>query len=180
MSEEAGTCRNRPTADGLCTYGYNGGYVIENRRTSGTCTSRYPVDLPPHVRIETAVTKLGGVHGSYWLAFGVPDSGSEGKYTFEINNVGKYKLSRRVGGRWQTLIPWKTSEALLPGESVTNRLAVEIRGRSLTFFVNEREVNNYTAETEVNGRVSLEVNGIKNGEAPLKVGFDYLHAIALP
>jgi hypothetical protein len=61
-------------------------------------------------------------------------------YRFEISGDGYYAVQAPKGSvGWEFLVDWTASEAIHPGRE-TNRLKVECRGATMTFFVNDVEL----------------------------------------
>ncbi len=126
----------------------------------GPASSAGVGSLDASVRIETSVKLLSGKQDAdFGLKFGAqPRPGSDvgNFYTFGITANGGYQLFHLVNNKWSKLFDpektqYPTDPAIKTGTGETNRIAVEIRGRSLTFFVNNKRVRSYEAATEVRG-----------------------------
>lgn len=83
------------------------------------------------------------------------DSGETGYYYFKLSEQDQYSVKIHYSDAWETLIPWTTSSAILPGQ--LNRIAVVAQGRELAFFINDRFVADITDERILSGDVGLAV-----------------------
>ena len=131
---------------------------LENSARDMVCVTGYPSDpLDDNVRIEVVVTRLGASrHGLLVLGFG-RDPELAGQYSFSVTADRRVELCRSDGGTCQRLIYKTGVAAIQTGSADENRLAVEVRGRRITLFVNGQSIDSYTANRSVVGALSLGV-----------------------
>lgn len=145
--------------DGLCAARpHPRGLRVENRRRGMGCAIGYPLELgDENVRVELTVVELQGKRGAMAaLGFG-KSSESWDQYSFGVTNEGLFELCMSVAGRCQQLLFQKRVAGIhLPGQSAT-RLKVEIRGREVSFYIDDERVGTYTAARAVVGSLSLGV-----------------------
>ena len=157
--------------DRLCTARPDGkGLRMENRRTAVGCAIGYPFDLAgTSVRIELTVAELQGRRGAMAaLGFGKSDA-SWDQYSFAVTNDDRFEACHSVDGRCQALMAHKrgptvggtaangsadSTQAARPSEV---RIAVEIRGRVLSFYVGDELVGTHTTTDPIVGSLSLGV-----------------------
>ncbi len=142
---------------GACKAAYSeGGLSVENVAPRGTCEfNLLKVGyLHDRVQIEVSVRlRKGDQAGAVGLKFGRPAKG-ERFYTFAVSANGAYRLAKRNGG-WIYPIDWTSDPIVKQGYGATNRLAVEIRGRTIECYVNGKYVGSYEDTSEVRGNVGL-------------------------
>ncbi len=112
----------------------------------------------------------GPESAGYGLAFRViPSQGTDSFYIFSVSDAQQYTWLLQHNGEWTTLIPWTTSEAIVPGEA--NRLAVLGEGEHFMFFVNDQLVDEGDNPELVRGLAGLQVDMLDPG-APAEFVFD--------
>ena len=105
----------------------------------------------------SARQEKGPDSADYGLTFRVVSSGgTDSFYTFSVSDTRKYSWQVLKDGEWTTLIPWTTSDAIVPGGA--NRLAVLAEGEHFTFFVNDELVAEGDDSSLVQGRTGLVVD----------------------
>jgi hypothetical protein len=146
-------------ADRLCIARPDGrGLRVENRRSVVGCAIGYPLQLgEANVRIELTIAEVLGKRGAM-AALGVgKDSASWDQYSFGVTNEDVFELCIRVGPRCHRLLSHKRTVPIGADESAETRLAVEIRGRELSLYINGGLVGTYSAAKPVVGSISLGV-----------------------
>jgi serine/threonine protein kinase len=181
-SDDMHSARNwTVNSDPACSLWYSqGGLVIENTLSRNPVTefcgmrlSRADVfgALDDNVKIEISVKHLkGNKTYAYGLAFAAPQDFVENRrvfYAFMIASMGNYELLRYEVDGWHTLLDlkgksWPTADAIRQGDDASNRLSVEVRGNTVSFFVNGRYLGRYVASDSLRGYAGLLVplNGL--------------------
>ena len=151
--------QNWPTLnDEFCrTFYGEGGFVVENVASQGTC--EFTLDkvghLPENVRMEATVALVkGSTRSSFGLKFGRPVEDNNLFYTFTVNADGAFRLSQ-LDKEWRHMIDWTVEPGLKNGYGAANRLAIEIRGRTIRCFLNDKHVGTSDATTGVRGDTGL-------------------------
>ena len=139
------------------TYYGEGGFVVENVGSQGTC--EFTLDkvghLPDNVRVEATVALVkGSTRSSFGLKFGRPAEDNNLFYTFTVNADGAFRLSQ-LEKEWRHPIDWTVEPGLRKGYGAANRLAIEIRGRTIRCFLNDKLVGTTAAATDVRGETGL-------------------------
>ena len=131
---------------------------LENTARDIVCVTGYPSDpLDDNVRIELTVNRIGASRqGLVVLGFG-RDPDLVGQYSFSVTADRRVELCHSDGGSCQRLIYKTGVSAIRTGAADENRLAVEVRGRRITLFVNGQTIDTYTANRNVVGALSLGV-----------------------
>ena len=57
-----------------------------------------------------------------------------------VNKEGYHTLSLNQDGKWTPLLDWKQDPAVKVGYGPTNRMAVEVQGRTIRVYVNDKQV----------------------------------------
>jgi hypothetical protein len=134
------------------------GIRLENASSDAQCMMRYPsAELAANVRIELTIAQLGtSPAGMALLGFGRSGNTSN-HYAVSIGADRRVDLCWNADRVCSPLVrPGLVSGVKLgPGEE--NQLAVEIRDREISVFVNGAAVASYTADGAVSGRLSLGV-----------------------
>lgn len=147
---------------GKCQYDYSSsGYTVSVADFGTTCIDGPLGDQPANVRISTTAVGLRGNSGyTYGLRFGYTTDSTVGYYAYELSEGGSFQLSRYRMNRWEPLIPWQRISAVNPASSGTpNDMSVEVRGTSLTLFVNGTQVGTYQAPYPVVGPAGFGIIG---------------------
>lgn len=82
---------------------------------------------------------------------------------FLIRNDGKYLVKKRHGAETSVVVPWTSSETILPftGDepSVLNKMSVTVAGDTISFSINDQQVHELpSADHSTDGVVGLRVN----------------------
>ncbi|MBI1749310.1 MAG: PEGA domain-containing protein [Acidobacteria bacterium] len=165
------------STDKYCrTFYSQGGYVVRNvSQLSSVCYLNYSLlgILPANVRIDSDVTLLAGATNSlFGLRFGA--RAGDSFYVFGISGDGSYKLSRFEEGKWRDLVAWTKDDIVKTGAQVLNHLAVEIRGRTIRYFIDGRHLGSVDVTADVEGTFGLHVD-----TPGMEVLFDNLRIISL-
>lgn len=147
---------------GKCQYDYStSGYTISVAEAGTTCIDGPPGDQPAQIRVAATAQGLrGGAGYTYGLRFGYTPDSTVGYYAFELSEGGSFQLSRYRMHAWEPLIPWERTSIVHPAASgIPNDLAVEIRGRSVTLFVNGQRVGAYETPKEPVGPAGFGIIG---------------------
>ena len=94
----------------------------------------------------------GDEDGNYGVVF---RRNSQGYYLFRIRGDRQFRFSVRDEGEWATLIDWKETVAIRPGEM--NKLAVLAQGADFTFFINDELVGEASDKRFDKGEVGLAI-----------------------
>jgi hypothetical protein len=136
------------------------GYVVENVAARGLC------DLPlvsvgtfgSQVRIEVELQLRAGVlDHSFGVLLGRPSDARDPTYVGAIDGQGTFQFARRQGA-WQRLTRLFIHDAVRKGAGAWNRLAIEVRGRTLRGYVNGVEVGRADAAADVAGIIGFYVD----------------------
>jgi hypothetical protein len=144
-----GLCMARPDARGV---------RIENRRPDAGCAIAYPLYFASgDIRLELTVAALSGdAPGVVALAFG-KDTVSGDQYSFAITTDSHVELGETIRGRFRQLRYQKRVAIIQDQQRSENRLAVEIRGRTIDLYVNDDRVLTYLANRDLGQGISLGV-----------------------
>jgi len=170
-SDDLHTVQNwsvNPAPPCASSYG-QGGLIIENVNAE-FCGLRLAQpnqfgSLDDSVRIEISVRRLSGAPaGGYGMVFAAPQnfpSMDHVFYAFLVTGVGSYQLFRNSNGWYKLLNPndnaWPQDEVIRQGQEVINRLAVEVRGDTIAYYINGRYLGRYTASDSLRGYSGLVV-----------------------
>ena len=138
------------------SYG-DGGLIVEDVALQGRCRLilSNAGEFRANVRIEvSARLRRGGQNYGYGLMFGRARDGRS-YYTLTINKDGYYTVSLNQDGKWTPLLDWKQDPAVKLGYSSMNRMAVEVQGRSIRAYINDKHVGVVQAPAEVAGQIGL-------------------------
>ena len=154
------------------SYG-DGGFIVEDIGQQGRC--RFVLsgagEFRASVRIEiSARLRRGGQNYGYGLIFGRAQDGRS-YYTLTINKDGYYTVSLNQYGKWTPLLDWKQDPAVKTGYGSMNRLAVEVQGRSIRAYINDKHVGLVQAPAEVTGQIGfyLDLSGMETVFSDLHV-----------
>ncbi len=135
----------------------DGGFSLEDVASEGTCefTLANVGNLPANVRIEvSAALRKGSQRSSFGLKFGRPSQDNHFFYTLTVNADGYYRLSQ-WDGTWRYPIDWTEDAVLNRGYGARNRLAVEVQGRAIRCYVNDKFVGSTVSPSDVQGEAGL-------------------------
>lgn len=160
---------SQPFSSGLfghCRYEYSSsGYTISVADTAGYICLDGPSGIQPaSIRVSATAQPLrAGTGYMYGLRFGHNTEPSVGYYLFELDEQNRIKLSRYVGN-WETLVPWQMINGVNSVSSgMPNTMTAEIRGSSVTLFVNGAQVGSYQNSSPITGKVGFGITGFLNG-----------------
>ncbi len=118
------------------------GLIIRRFNISHTIVACCGTNGARHYAISAEIAKTAG-DGDYRIGFDVRSLLQGGGYLFGINpDTRSYSLYRVDDGDWKggvPLIPWTSSDAILPG-SQFNRMQVERRGADILLTINGQQV----------------------------------------
>jgi hypothetical protein len=145
---------------GACRTAYtDGGFSVTGTSAQNPCEFMLPEAglLEDRVRIEATVRLVRGpLDRGFGLKFGESaDSGET--YTFIISGERGRQLSH-WNHNWVYLAPWASHAAVAPGSGATNRLVVEVEGRTIRASVNGTTVATAEAPGPVRGSLGLYVD----------------------
>lgn len=157
-------------ASKLCPSWYSqSGLVIENLATNFCALRLSQAEvfgvLDDQVKIELNVKSLRGAPNiGYGLVFGAPETfpTQPGEfYQFVVSSDGFYQLWRYSNGFHNLLHAsdqdWPRDVAIHTGLDVPNRLAVELRGNTISYYVNGSYLGQYNASGSLRGFAGLSV-----------------------
>lgn len=134
------------------------GVRVENSGPDALCMVRYPsLDLPSHVQIDFQVAHLGSTPGgSVILGFGRQER-SGNYYSLTVGADHRVELCWYADRSCNPLVTLTRVGAVLTDPAATNHITVEVRGQEISLLVNGSTIGQYTAESEVTGRVVIGV-----------------------
>ncbi len=145
-------------ADRYCKTWYGeDGFVVANVGPEGTCeiTLDKVGTLPANARMEVSVAlRKGSPRSSFGLKFGRPAQDNNLFYTFTLNADGSYRLSQ-LNQAWRYPIDWTNDPVVKKGYGAINRLAVEIYGRTIRCYINDKLVGATAVTTDLRGDAGL-------------------------
>lgn len=174
--------------------GHTGNWLLEHDETGSTAI------VPEQMLIEIAVPDLvqyatlkeptlsdftlevdgrlmaGSPVSSYGVLF--RKQGPQAFYRFAITGDGMYTLERHDpdGARLMFTGDWRDSAAINQGLGTTNHLKVTADGPSISLFVNDQLLDQFSDQAYSEGTIALEAGTFRDGS--LQVAFDNL--IILP
>lgn len=134
-----------------------GAYTLSNT-TGHFCSYEWPTKVGD-ARIEVDLVSHGNPNIEAGIRFGHASEPAD-SYIFYINELGQFALDRSRPGKWDFVIRFKNSALINVGANAANRLAVEVRGRDLAFFINGQLVANHQSDSVVSGTVGVGVFGL--------------------
>lgn len=134
------------------------GVRVENSGTDALCMVRYPsLDLPSQVQIDLEVAQLGAArNGSVILGFGRQER-SGNYYSVTVGADHNVQLCWNMDGSCSPLVTLKRVSAVQSDPNARNHVMVEIHGHEIALLVNGTAIGQYTADSEVTGRVMIGV-----------------------
>jgi hypothetical protein len=97
----------------------------------------------------------------YGVRFGHKTQPSVSYYLYELNESNEVKLSQ-YNGQWITLLPWRAvSNANAAGSGIPNVMSVEVRGSSVTLYLNGAQVGTYQAPETITGQAGFGITGFR-------------------
>lgn len=145
-------------SDRFCASGPDrSGLRLHNERRATGCAIPYALSVPERdVRLELTVAALTG-DGTPTVVLGfAKDVESWDQYTFAVTSAGGYEAFRTIGPRREVLVRDRRRPAFtLPTADL--RLAVEMRGRTVSLFINDERVGTFVVTEDLSGDVSLGV-----------------------
>ena len=112
----------------------------------------------------------GDLGSSYGVLFRMQDTTRF--YRFEITGDGLFMVERRDGeSGWTRFVDrWTESTAIKQGLNSTNRLRVDARGQSVSLYVNDELVHQFTDTAYSSGTIALDAGTFVQPQA--QVAFD--------
>jgi hypothetical protein len=115
------------------------------------------------------VQQVSGVPTSeYGIRF--RQSGPGDYLMFSISGSGYYRLVRVSDQEYESLVPWTFNGRINTGEEAVNRLRVVADGESISGYINDTRMVEYTDEEEASGQLTLGLVTFDEGD--LAVQFD--------
>jgi hypothetical protein len=114
----------------------------------------------------------GDLGSSYGVLFRMQDTTRF--YRFEITGDGLFMVERRDGeSGWTRFVDrWTETPAINQGLNSTNRLKVEARGPTITLYVNDIQVHQFSDTAYSSGTIALDAGTFVQPQA--QVAFDNL------
>jgi len=114
----------------------------------------------------------GDLGSSYGVLFRMQDTTRF--YRFEITGDGMFMVERRDGeSGWTRFVDrWTEAPAINQGLNSTNRLKVEALGQTITLYVNDIQVHQFTDSAYSSGTIALDAGTFVQPLA--QVAFDNL------
>jgi hypothetical protein len=95
----------------------------------------------------------------YGIRFGHKTEPSLSYYLYELNEANEVKLSQ-YNGQWVTLLPWHSvTNAYSASSGIPNVMAVDVRGSSVTLYLNGSVVGTYQASDQITGKAGFGLTG---------------------
>jgi hypothetical protein len=152
---------------GKCQYDYSSsGYTISVAENGSTCIDGPLGDQPASVRISTTALPIHGTTGyTYGIRFGYTTDETVGYYAFEVSEGGSFHLSRYRQQVWESIIPWtKVSAINAASANSYNTMMVDVRGTSITLYVNGTQVGSFVAPVAPVGPAGFGIIGYSPGD----------------
>lgn len=112
--------------------------------------------VPSAARYELTTTLRGGPDGQgYGIVFGRQSRDVNQWCSFVIDADGHYKLEKWGGDE---VYDWTQSPRINTGVGARNTIALEVRGQSVTLFINGSQVNTWYSDRDVSGYIGVEVD----------------------
>ncbi len=161
------------------TFYGDGGIIVESMPPAGTCEFDLwnAGSFQENVRIEvSARLRRGAQDRGYGLKFGTLAEGQRSAtyHVFAVSADGGYMLGTWNGG-WSRPIGWTIDAVVKKGFGATNRLAIEIRGRTIRCYINEQFVAAAVSPADVRGHIGLFLD-----EMGMEAVFANLRVLELP
>lgn len=134
------------------------GVRVENSGTDALCMVRYPsLDLPSSVQLDLEVAQLGATPGgSVILGFGRQER-SGNYYSLVVGADHRVELCWNADRSCSPLVMLTRVGAVLTDPTAVNHITVEVHGQEIVLLVNGTTIGQYTADSEVTGRVLIGV-----------------------
>jgi len=115
--------------------------------------------FPPNVRIEIDARLLKGEFDQpFGLLFGARGDAFNSAYGFLVRGDGFYQMMRWWKNGNEVLFSIPNSNTVHTGHGRVNRLEVEVRGKTIVYYVNGVQLGVYEAADKVQGFVGLYAN----------------------
>jgi hypothetical protein len=166
-------------SDKTCAARYeDSGYWVKSNNGDGTCEPRltYAGQFEDAVRVELTVRLRGGPQNHlFGIKFGRAANDNNDLYAvFGISANGSYRLTQWHQGKWNQIIDWTKDAVVRTGYGATNHLAVEVAGRKIRCYINDKFVGTGTAFGDVRGYLGLYLN-----EKDMEADFTNLRVLEL-
>ena len=165
-----------PGQSGGCAWGYtDGGFALADFAAQWCYYNIYSGYRGP-VRIEVTTHLKGGPQNApFGLKFGSSRADNSEWYFYAIAANGGHKLAYYRNGQWSVLYDWKNDGVVRQGYGALNRLAVEIRGMTISTGLNGQWVGSAPAPAEVRGAI-----GFVTFQPGMQAVFKDLRVLGLP
>ncbi|HZY36892.1 MAG TPA: caspase family protein [Mucilaginibacter sp.] len=153
----------------------DGRYILTHKKTTYSYSGTYAlnIDESRDYSVETITTHLSGdEQAPFGLVFGAKDVSN--LYYFAISGNGYYILAKQVDAKYNPIIAWTLSPAIVNGDNNPNKLRVEKRGSQLTLFINDQQVAQVPMVEPFGTSIGLVVFKAESA------AFDHLTASYLP
>ncbi len=138
------------------------GYLVTNTSPKGTCEPSRSMAgvLADNVRIELSVTlRAGATNHLFGLKFARPTLDNNENYMiFGINGDGSWRLAQYQNNDWKYVIDWTSDSGIKTGHGATNHLAVEVSGRRVRCYINDKFLSAGTALSDTKGYIGMFLN----------------------
>lgn len=119
-----------------CAFASDGYHVTQPASLPYFKGCRETNNLYANFSLSVEVNLFSGHSGGVFYRLGTNVLGNYDGYLFEIDNQGRYKISREQGAAITPLKDWTTSPALHMGYHVNNLLQLIASGNTFLFYVN--------------------------------------------
>jgi serine/threonine protein kinase len=89
---------------------------------------------------------------------------------FMIRGDGSYRITRYTGDRYEDVIPWTRTTAIVIGDGATNTMRIDMQRDQFDLYLNERYVDTIYDDTWRSGRVAFM--GVSS-QTPVTFALDY-------
>lgn len=164
-----------------CKSARQGGLVLETSDRNYSCLRIYPMVHTSDVRIETSVTELvSGARerykqSTYELMIGGESSSDIGSVGLIVRELGGLLITRGDGSHLELTSTLADFRGVDGGPT---RLAIEIRGRSVAFFINDQLIYRFVKKGAIAGNVTFGIGAGR--KIPHRVRFNFLRVTELP
>jgi hypothetical protein len=134
------------------------GLRLDNQRQNGGCVIALPSDIPgTNVRVELTIAQLSGeANALAVLGFG-KQANSWDQFTFGITKDAHFEFGLSLAGKFRRILFDKVPVDLAGPSAGEQRIAVEIHGRTIVLYVNERVVGTHRADEPIARGLALGV-----------------------
>lgn len=148
---------------------YDGDYIINNKKSSGTATSLIPVsfDEDSDYEIEARINRVYGKKTTLLISL-LWGSNSDDKNFFGFTGAGSYRVSKYVDSKYSAYKDWTKSDAI--EKYSANLMTIRKVGSSMYFFINKKFVYSMYVKSFFGNKVGFQSpNGTKINISYLRV-----------